>query len=120
MATKTLASNNYEKKLRNIMWYKQDINEIYFDLDNQGPTASEVAGENKKKIDSQVVKSLSSTFSPKSTINSAAVAPTFIPSPPSDYTVNAIDTLKIVVALKLKKSSQEIKLQDSIKHLVGG
>ena len=121
MAKRTLASKYeaYDAALsvqRQILCYNKDAKEIYYDVD---PVEEEVTAP---ASGSSVPTSAPST----STQKAAPVA--VAPSPPSagpaaavaDAPVMAVDTVRALIAQKLKKPLTDVPLNKAIKDLVGG
>ena len=120
MATRTLgakyeASDNSVSRMRATYCHAKHTKEIYYHFEDEAaaPAADEPSD------------SPASTAAPVPV--AAAAAPVSAPAPSSgpvasiaDEPLKALDTLRIIIAQKLKKKIEEIPLSKSIKDLVGG
>lgn len=117
MAQRTLATGQYSPLVsREILWYGRDRNRIYF----QESDAEEEIEEESKPV-------TPTTPTPAPTPAPVVVQPVVVPNPvitPTasvpDAPVTALEFIKAIISLRIKKPIEEIKEQDTIKAIVGG
>ncbi|KAI5122922.1 hypothetical protein M0805_007600 [Coniferiporia weirii] len=120
MATRTLKAK-YEtqddsvSRSRAILCHSKNTKEIYYQFEDEAP---EVAAE--PSADSTPAASAPAAAAP---VAAPVAAPTASAGPAAtiaDEPLKAVDTLRVIIAQKLKKSVDEVSLSKSIKDLVGG
>ena len=101
---------------RVIFCHAKHVKEIYYQFEDEPDTAAPESAQE------EAVSPLPVANSPVPTAPVASVAP--LPTGPAasiaDEPLKAVDTLRTIVAQKLKKNISEVSLSKSIKDLVGG
>eukprot|EP01119_Soliformovum_irregulare_P010017 TRINITY_DN2425_c0_g2_i3.p1 TRINITY_DN2425_c0_g2~~TRINITY_DN2425_c0_g2_i3.p1 ORF type:complete len:3502 (-),score=1233.34 TRINITY_DN2425_c0_g2_i3:1297-11802(-) len=112
MAKRTLEMGQYPIVTRDILWYVRDRSAIYYEI-NDPPVEVEDVKDVKavKKVEAQVVASLPQPAAVFSEVPAASVP---------DEPVQALDSLRSLLAFKLKKDFHSVSPQSSIKEMVGG
>ena len=118
MATRTLkakyeAQDDSVSRNRIILCHSKNTKEIYYQYEDE--TVAEAPAES------------SETAAPAAVAAAPVAAPVAAPAAPSgsaasvpDEPLKAVDTLRVIIAQKLKKGVDEVPLSKSIKDLVGG
>lgn len=124
MAKKTLASryqqmDNARHIKRKLLYYGKDVQEICYEVEQKPEEPTQKPAP--KKADVEPKKDTTAPPPPPP----AATAPTPQSAPAAashvdDVPVSARDIVMTIIAMKLKKSCEEIPLTKNIKQLVGG
>ena len=118
MATRTLKAK-YESedvsisRTRSVFCSAKNVKEIYYQFEDE-PEASPVASEEAPSTSS------APTSAPTVVAVAAPVAPSGGAAAIPDEPIKAVDTLRVIIAQKLKKKVDEVPLSKTIKDLVGG
>eukprot|EP00397_Hematodinium_sp_SG-2012_P000038 GEMP01000038.1.p1 GENE.GEMP01000038.1~~GEMP01000038.1.p1 ORF type:complete len:4044 (+),score=1094.81 GEMP01000038.1:434-12565(+) len=138
MALRTLASGSYGSLFaRSMLHYAQDHDEIFFEIENRGPSCEAAAKADApvavpEQHDGTPLKDAAASAGPSApmpALPAPPVAQTPMPTPSlpttsaaavPDCPVTALEALQIIVATKVKKNLSDVPASVVIKDLCGG